>query len=254
MPDGDIDAATRFEQIESRAVSLALIAAIAVSIADNIWHFLDNQNWAFPLVFLTLLIALRWMDVTRKRVVAIAAGTPLRTYDSSSAFYGEALRAIAKSSKTVHAVFSHTTPPPLQTAASRRYYNGTLTWARKSPGKRALLRVIRLRDSSPDVQGWVDEQTAMAEKIENYHLRILRYPPGMALEGENFVIVDSSVVFLGFAIDERGELKGFSIRDARVGTAFEQYFSELWHISSEGSAAASTNSSQANVPGSPSVS
>ena len=52
----------------------------------------------------------------------------------------------------------------------------------------------------------------------------------MDLEGENFAIIDSSIVFLGFDIKERGELKGFSIRDPRVALAFEHYFHELWNI------------------------
>jgi hypothetical protein len=44
----------------------------------------------------------------------------------------------------------------------------------------------------------------------------------------------SAIVFLGFDIKERGELKGFGIRDSRVASAFEQYFWELWIISDAG--------------------
>ncbi|MFK3982871.1 hypothetical protein ACI2K4_21145 [Micromonospora sp. NPDC050397] len=222
---------SRLDDIESKLITLALVVALAVSVLDNLLNFLDNQNWVFPLILVTLLIALRWLDVTRKRVSSIAVGTPLRTYDSSSAFYGEALRAVNRGEKSVYAVFSHATAPPQQTEESRRYYTGTIKWARKFPGKRGLHRVIRLPHSSPDIQQWVDEQVDLASKVENYHVKILRYPRGMELEGENFAVIDSSVVFLGFALDDRGELRGFSIRDPRVAAAFEQHFRELWRIS-----------------------
>jgi len=219
--------------IESRVITLALVVGTAVSLADAIWHFLKDDSWFFPLLFITLLILLRGLDSTRRKVLAIAAGAPLRIYDTSADFYAEALRAVNRSSKTIYAVFSHSTAPTQQTEESRRYYVGTLKWARKKPGQRALHRVIRLPASSPNIQHWVDEQVELAEKVENYHVRVLRYPQGMALEGENFAVIDSSVVFLGFAMDERQELKGFSIRDPGVATAFEQHFRELWHIASE---------------------
>ncbi|WFE38392.1 hypothetical protein [Micromonospora sp. WMMD998] len=223
---------SRIEELESRLITLALTGALAVSIADNIFHFVTNKDWTIPLIFLTMLVFLRWLDITRRRVLTIATGAPLRTYDSSSAFYGEALHAISRSSKSVYAVFSHDTAPGQQTEESRRYYTGTIRWARKTPGKRSLHRVIRLPHSSPDIQQWVDEQVDLASKIENYHVKILRYPPGMELEGENFAVIDSVVVFLGFAVDDRGELRGFSIRDAGVAAAFEHHFRELWRLAS----------------------
>ncbi|MFG1869000.1 hypothetical protein [Micromonospora arborensis] len=221
---------SRMEVLESKLITLALTVALAVSLADNIFHFIKNQDWTIPLIFLTMLVFLRWLDVTRRRVVSIASGAPLRTYDSSSAFYGEALHAISRSSKSVYAVFSHDTAPGQQTEESRRYYTGTIRWARKMPGKRSLHRVIRLPNSSPDIQQWVDEQIDLAAKVENYHVKILRYPPGMELEGENFAVIDSSVVFLGFAVDDRGEMRGFSVRDAGVASAFEHHFRELWRL------------------------
>ncbi|WBB56466.1 hypothetical protein [Verrucosispora sp. WMMD573] len=220
----------RMEELEARLITLALVVALAVSIADNIFNFIDSANWATPLIFLTMLIFLRWLDVTRRRVMSIATGAPLRVYDSSSAFYGEALHAIQRSSKSVYAVFSHAKAPRQQTDESRRYYTATIRWARKMPGKRHLHRVIRLPHHSPDIQTWVDEQVDLGEKIENYHVRVLRYPPGMELEGENFAVIDSSVVFLGFAVDDRGEMHGFSIRDAGVAAAFEHHFRELWRL------------------------
>ncbi|RKN43475.1 hypothetical protein [Micromonospora endolithica] len=229
MPNDRIEQ-SRVEELESRLITVALVVALAVSLADNLFNFIGNQNWTTPLIFLTMLIFLRWLDVTRRRVMSIATGAPLRVYDSSSAFYGEALHAISRSSKSVYAVFSHAKAPPQQTEESRRYYTGTIRWARKTPGKRYLHRVIRLPYSSPDIQEWVDEQVDLAEKIENYHVRVLRYPPGMELEGENFAIIDSSVVFLGFAVDDRGELHGFSVRDAGVAAAFEHHFRELWRL------------------------
>lgn len=221
---------SRVEEIESKVLTFGLLVAIAVSIADNVWKFLDNQTWIFPLVLLTLLILLRWLDATRKKVELIAVSASLRMYDSHSEFYAEALRAVAKGEKSVYAVFSHATAPHQQTEESRRYYAGTLKWARKYPGRHALHRVIRMPSSSPDFQQFVDEQVDLASRIENYRLRVLRYPVGMELEGENFAIIDSSIVFLGFEIKERGELKGFSIRDPRVASAFERYFHELWNI------------------------
>lgn len=231
---------SRVEEIESKVLTFGLLVAIAVSIADNVWKFLDNQTWIFPLVLLTLLILLRWLDATRKKVELITVSASLRVYDSHSEFYTEALHAVAKSEKSVYAVFSHATAPHQHTEASRRYYAGTLKWARKSPGLRALHRVIRLPSSSPDVQQWVDEQIRLASRMENYRLRVLRYPPGMELEGENLAIIDSSIVFLGFDIKERGELKGFSIRDPRVARAFEQYFHELWNIAGANTARSAT--------------
>lgn len=221
---------SRVEEIESKVLTFGLLVAIAVSIADNIWKFLDNQTWIFPLILLTLLILIRWLDTTRKRVELIAVGAPLRTYDSHSEYYGELLRAVSGCEKSVYAVFSHFTPPHQQTEESRRYYTGTLKWARKSPGRRALHRVIRLPFDSPDVQQWVDEQIGLASRIENYRVRVLRYPPEKKPEGENIAIIDSTIVFLGFAINEREEFKGFSIRDRRVASAFEQYFHELWKM------------------------
>jgi hypothetical protein len=228
-----VDPSPQREDIESKIIALALVVATAVSLAHAIWNFPKDDSWFFPLVFLTLLIILRGLDSTRGRVLSIAAGAPLRTYDTSAAFYAEALRAVNRSSKTIYAVFSHSTAPPQQTEESRRYYKGTLKWARKNPGQRIIQRVIRLPSSSPNIQHWVDEEVKFAETIENYYVRVLRYPPGMALEGENFAVIDSSVVFLGFAMDERQELKGFSIRDPRVAAAFEAHFRELWHIASE---------------------
>lgn len=221
---------SRVEEIESKVLTFGLLVAIALSIADNVWKFLDNQTWIFPLVLLTLLILLRWLDTTRKKVELITVSASLRVYNSHSEFYAEALHAVAKSDKSVYAVFSHATAPHQHTEESRKYYAGTLKWARRSPGRRALHRVIRLPSSSPDVQQWVDGQIELASRIENYRVRVLRYPPGMEIEGENFAIIDSSIVFLGFDIKERGELKGFSIRDPRVALAFEQYFHELWNI------------------------
>ncbi|WP_147376221.1 hypothetical protein [Micromonospora radicis] len=229
MPNDRIEQ-PRMEELESRLITLALVVALAVSIADNIFNFIESQNWATPLIFLTMLIFLRWLDVTRRRVMSIATGAPLRVYDSSSAFYGEALHAIQRSSKSVYAVFSHAKAPPQQTEESRRYYTATIRWARKNPGKRHLHRVIRLPHHSPDIQAWVDEQVELGEKVENYHVRVLRYPPGMELEGENFAVIDSSVVFLGYAVDDRGELHGFSIRDAGVAATFEHHFRELWRL------------------------
>jgi hypothetical protein len=219
------------EEVEARVLTVALIVAIGLSIADNIWKFLDNQDWIFPLILLVLLIFLRWLEVTRKKVVAIATGTPVRTYSTYAEFYSEALFAVQRSSHSVYAVFSHSRAPAHHTAESRRYYAGTLTWARKSPGQRALHRVIRLPANSSDVQSWVDEQNQLASKIENYHVKVLRYPPGMELEGENFAVIDSDIVFLGFAMNDREELQGFSIRDRRVAAAFEQHFRELWRMS-----------------------
>jgi hypothetical protein len=183
---------------------------------------------------------LRWLDATRKKVELIEVSAPLRTYDSHAEFYAEALHAVARSKKSVYAVFSHATAPHQHTEESRKYYAGTLKWARKSPGRHALHRVIRLPSSSPDVQQWVDEQIDLASRIENYRVRVLRYPPGMELEGENFAIIDSSIVFLGFDINERGELKGFSIRDPRVARAFEQYFQELWNIAGSNTISSTT--------------
>lgn len=216
------------EEIESKAVTLVLIIAIFLSIANNVWKFLDNQIWIFPLILLTLLILLRLMDTTRKKVELLTVSTPLRTYGSHAEYYAEVLRAVSKSEKSLYAVFSHPTAPRQQTEECRKYYVGALKWARKSPGRRSLHRVIRLPSDSPDVQQWVEEQIDLATRIENYHVRVLRYPPGMKPEGENIAIIDSSIVFVGFAINEREELKGFSIRDHRVASAFEQYFHELW--------------------------
>ncbi len=240
MSDQREQRSSRVEEIESKILTTGLLVAIAISIADNVWKFLDNQTWVFPLILLTLLIQLRWLDATRQKVDLIEVSAPLRTYDSHSEFYAEALRAIAKGERSVYAVFSHATAPHQHTEESRKYYAGTLKWARKSPGRRALHRVIRLPASSPDVQQWVDEQIDHASRIENYRVRVLRYPQGMELEGENFAIIDSSIVFLGFDINERGELKGFSIRDARVARAFEQYFQELWNIAGANTASATT--------------
>jgi hypothetical protein len=230
LSDQGVRRSSRVEEIESKVLTFGLLIAISVSIADNVWKFLDNQSWIFPLILLTLLIQLRWLDTTRQKVELITVSAPLRIYDSHSEFYAEALHAIIKSEKRVYAVFSHATAPHQHTEESQKYYAGTLKWARKSPGRRALHRVIRLPHRSPDVQQWVDEQIDLASRIENYRVRVLRYPHGMELEGENFAIIDSSIVFLGFDINERGELKGFSIRDARVARAFEQYFQELWNI------------------------
>jgi len=203
-----------------------------VSLADAVWGFLGNEDWAFPLIFLSLLISLRWLDSTRNKIARVAAGTPLRVYDSYSEFYGEAWHSVSKASKSVYAVFSHAHSPSQHTAESRRYYSGTIKWARKAPGERTLHRVIRLPARSPDVQEWVDEQQRLAAQIENYSVHVLRYPAGMELEGENFAVIDSSVVFLGFELDTREELKGFSIRDPRVARAFEEHFQELWRMSS----------------------
>jgi hypothetical protein len=224
---------SRIEELEARAITVALVAAIGLSIADNIWKFLDNQNWMFPLILLVLLILLRWLEVTRKKVIAVSEGTPLRIYTSYSEFYGEALQTVSKSTHTVYAVFSHTSAPSQHTAASRRYYKGTITWARRSPGQRSLHRVIRVPTESPHVQAWVDEQNDLASRIENYHVKVLRYPQGMAVEGENFAVIDSEIVFLGFAMNDRDELNGFSIRDRRVASAFEQHFRELWRVAED---------------------
>jgi hypothetical protein len=227
----DHDSPSRLEEIESRFLSLGLVIAIAVSLADSVLNFLDDQRWVFPLVFLALLIQLRWLDTTRRKVLSITSGATLRTYESHAEFYAAALQAVSRSSRSVYAVFSHATPPSLHTEDSRKYYTGTIRWARRDPGHRLLHRVIRLPASSPDIQQWVDEQIGLANRIENYRVRVLRYPPGIELEGENFAVIDSSIVFLGFAMDEREELKGFSIRDARVASAFEEHFKELWRIS-----------------------
>lgn len=226
------DGSTRAEDVETTIVIVALAAAFSISTADIFLDFMDDQQWVFPLIFVTLILILRWVDITRRRVSSIAAGAPLRTYDTASDFYAEALRAIERGTKTAYAVFSHNTAPPQQTLQSRRYYARTIEWARESPGRRLLHRVIRLPAHSPDIQQWVDEQVNLSQEIENYHVKILRYPPGMAIEGENFVVIDSSVIFLGFAVDERGELNGFSIRDPRVAKAFEEHFKELWRIAS----------------------
>lgn len=142
---------SRVEEIESKVLTFGLIIAIAVSVADNVWKFLDSQTWIFPLVLLALLIMLRWLDATRKKVELITVRASLRIYNSHSEFYAEALRAVARGEKSVYAVFSHATAPHQHTEESRRYYDGTLKWARKSPGRRALHRVIRLPSSSPDI-------------------------------------------------------------------------------------------------------
>lgn len=241
---------SRIEALEARLVTIALVVCIGVSVADNIWNFLDNQtNWFFPLILIVLLVALRWIEVTRKKVLAIAEGTPLRVYKSYSEFYGEALQAINRSSESVHAVFSHASAPSQHTAASRRYYKGTITWARRAPGQRSLDRVIRLPAQSPAVQSWLDEQLALSSQIENYHVKVLRYPPEMELEGENFAIIDSKTVFLGFASSDNDELHGFSIRDPRVAAAFEQHFRELWRIAKNETASNSGGSEGAPTGG-----
>jgi hypothetical protein len=224
---------SRKEDLEARIVVLVLAIATAVSVADAVWGFLGMETWAFPLIFLALLISLRWLGATRSKIESIAMGTPLRVYDSYAEFYGEAWHSISRSSKTVYAVFSHSQSPAQHTAESRRYYSGTIKWARKDPGERSLHRVIRLPARSPDVQEWVDEQVKLAEQIENYHVRVLRYPEGMEMEGENFAVIDSTTVYLGFEMDTREVLKGFSIRDSRVARAFEEHFQELWRIASK---------------------
>lgn len=240
MPDHGEQRSSRVEEIESKVLTFGLVVATAVSIADNVWKFLDNQTWIFPLILLALLILLRWLDTTRKRVELIAVGAPLRTYDSHAEYYAEVLHAVSRCEKSVYAVFSHATSPHQQTEECQKYYAGTLKWARKSPGRRALHRVIRLPSDNPDLKKWVDNQIDLASQIENYRVRVLRYPPGMNPEGQNIAIIDSSIVFLGFAVNEGVELKGFSIRDRRVASAFEQHFHELWSTAGANTAPSAT--------------
>lgn len=236
---------SRFEDIESNVLTAVLLIAIALSLADNVWGFLNKQSWIFPLILAALLVHLRWLDSTRKKVEAIAVGTPLRTYDSHSEYYAHVLRAVTRSERSVYAVFSHATAPHQQTEESRKYYAGTLRWARKLPGRRVLHRVIRVPADSPGLRQWVDEQLDLASRVENYRVRVVNYPPGMRPEGQNIAIIDSSVVFVGFASNDREELKGFSIRDERVARAFEEYFHELW------STAAVPTGNSGNAPTTP---
>lgn len=227
--------ASRWEQLETRLLLLALVGMLGVSLANEVFDFASNPKFYFPMILLALLVIVRIADVTRDRIESIAIGTPLRTYDSQAEFYGGALPAINTAETNLLAVFTHTTSPLQHTIESRRYYAGTLRWVKKNPGKRSLHRVIRLPATSPDVQEWVDEQIRLANKIENYHVRVLRYPPGLELEGENFVVIDSREIFLGFEIAGREELRGFSIHDEKVARSFEQHFWELWRIADHNS-------------------
>ena len=223
---------SRSERLESNVLTAALLVGAVVSIVDSIWHFLDNSSWAISLIFFALIVMIRTLDSTRERVVAVSAGTPLRTYDTLSVYYSALMHAVQQAEHSVYAVFSHDRAPKRQTEESREYYEVCIRWSKKHPGGRAFHRIIRLPSTSPDIEQWVGEQKNLASEVENYHVRVLRYPEGMEPEGENFAVIDSSVVFLGFAMSDREEMKGFSIRDTRVAAAFEQHYRELWRLAS----------------------
>lgn len=240
--------------IETSLVLYGLVVAVAVSVANDLWHFLP-ELWELPLILFVLFPILRWveqlrtdlglskdtvaqlnleMTATKRSLETLAlelqdakGGAKVRHFDASSTFYRALSEAVESANKYVSATYERLTPPEDEPARDQ-YFKTVMNWVSESPGDRHLSRIIRVPEGTVPMREYAQRQLELASRTRGYEVRILTGSFGSG-DSRSFVVVDDHSVFLAFFMQNPPSFRGSCITSEAMAADYRAHFNDLWN-------------------------
>ena len=146
-------------------------------------------------------------------------------YPDFAVFYNAIKSEVRAGCKEVRVTYMRNYPPEsYQDEKANAYFDDLLDWS-KGIGH-SLCRAICKPDG--DLRSWAESQLALTKSNLNYHVKVVDIEPTSVNAALNIAVLDKRIVFVGFAMPNPNEIKGFSIKNTEAANYFREYFERMW--------------------------